>query len=150
MNSKCPQCGADVTQPQIPYAYNSVAGNIMPGHANPIELSDDECAILSVGNVVEAGIYEWQSGKRIVDCKIADTKTGLVALMKKRSEDYSDWIWENLERASMGKELLPRLPWDVPKRKPTTYGDDFFRIGKNRSDAAQAYFSSKQRKCGKQ
>ena len=28
----CPQCGADYTQPDVPYAHKSVAGNIMPGH----------------------------------------------------------------------------------------------------------------------
>jgi hypothetical protein len=28
------KCGADITQPDIPYAHTSVAGNIMPGHTD--------------------------------------------------------------------------------------------------------------------
>jgi hypothetical protein len=42
-NGHCPTCGADVTQPDIPYAHKSVAGNIMPGHTNtevPKEIKD--------------------------------------------------------------------------------------------------------------
>jgi hypothetical protein len=27
-------CGADITQPDIPYAHKSVAGNLMPGHTD--------------------------------------------------------------------------------------------------------------------
>ena len=33
-NGHCPTCGADVTQPDIPYAHKSVGGNIMPEHTD--------------------------------------------------------------------------------------------------------------------
>ena len=39
----CPQCGADVTQPDIPYAHRSVYGRLMPGHTDakiPEEIKD--------------------------------------------------------------------------------------------------------------
>lgn len=48
---------------------------------------------------------------------------------EQREREHSDWIWENLNRASSGEELLPRLAWDVPIawdipiRKIRTYGD---------------------------
>jgi hypothetical protein len=54
---------------------------------------------------------------------LKDCKVDIVALTDKRMADYSDWIWENLDRASVGKELLPRLEWDKPGRKLFTYGD---------------------------
>lgn len=39
----CTKCGADIAQPDIPYAHKSVAGNIMPGHTDtevPKEIKD--------------------------------------------------------------------------------------------------------------
>jgi hypothetical protein len=38
----CSQCGADYTQPEIPYAHKSVAGNIMPGHKEVV-MEDRKC-----------------------------------------------------------------------------------------------------------
>src|ERR1017187_521427 len=42
---------------------------------------------------------------------------------EQREHEYSDWLWENLSRASSGKKLLPRLAWDIPGKKIQTYGD---------------------------
>ncbi len=47
----------------------------------------------------------------------------IVELIGSCITEYSDWCWENLERASVGKELLPRLEWDKPQRSLRTYVD---------------------------
>jgi hypothetical protein len=49
--------------------------------------------------------------------------TPLADLLDKRMVEYSDWVWKNLERVAEGKEPLPSLLWDNPRRKSFTYGD---------------------------
>ena len=56
-------------------------------------------------------------------------ESNVVAVLENRVSEYSEWIMENLSRASRNEELLPRLKWDKTNRKPFTYGD-FFRGGK--------------------
>ena len=57
--------------------------------------------------------------------KVLEDSKGLsiVELLGSRLTEYSDWCWENLERASVGKEPLPRLEWDKPQEKLSTYVD---------------------------
>lgn len=51
MNIKCPQCAADVTQPDIPYAHKSASGNLMPGHIDiPIEIADLLWTVIPTGD----------------------------------------------------------------------------------------------------
>ena len=49
--------------------------------------------------------------------------TPISDLMEQRVAEYHDWIWNNLERSLMGKELLPRLDWDKKNAKMPTFKD---------------------------
>lgn len=74
-------------------------------------------------NRAKALCVEWQRQMFLAPELEAPEKTNIVYLLDKRMAEYSDWLWENLDRAAMSKKLLPRLEWDKPKRKVFTYGD---------------------------
>jgi hypothetical protein len=74
---------------------------------------------------MRAGIlcHEWV--RRMYDAPALETleDTDVMSLINKRMAEYQDWLSENLNRASKGVELLPRLSWDKPGRKLFTYAD---------------------------
>lgn len=47
----------------------------------------------------------------------------IMDILNKRMSDYTQWIWDNLDRAATGKSLLPRLEWDKPRMKIFSYAD---------------------------
>ena len=61
-----------------------------------------------------------EARKRILD-EIEDLS--IVGLINSRITEYSDWCWENLERASVGKGPLPRLEWDKTNMSLRAYVD---------------------------
>jgi len=114
---------------RVVYFEDNIQGPVHSGlvrNAGPLEITDEEAAKLYRCNIgtefATAGRYEWRSGERLIDCKVAE-EMDIIALIDKRQADYSAWLWANLELAAQGEKLLPRLEWDKPGRKIFTYAD---------------------------
>ena len=95
----------------------------------------DEIEALSKGESIKHGIgsdveriycfvvQRYSQKERTLKVTEYPENQSIVELLGTRLTEYSDWCWENLERASVGKELLPRLEWDKPQEKLSTYVD---------------------------
>jgi len=66
---------------------------------------------------------KWSTCAHEILSIVQENMDSMSEIADRRFEEYSAWIWENLERASSGKDLLPRLSWDRAGVKLHTYCD---------------------------
>jgi hypothetical protein len=90
----CAKCGADITQPDIPYAHKSAAGNLMPGHTDTKQIHVSDVA-------------DWKNGAP------KSKPTGLMAFEISTEQEFTeqikDLLWHDDEYESKDKQVNERL-----------------------------------------
>jgi len=119
-NGHCPTCGADVTQPDIPYAHKSVAGNIMPGHTDTEVPKEDYLSrleknwhsalnhlLFSYPQILKVFPMVPEKVRGLIDTTIKEARK--VNQKNAVPEQIKDLLWHDDEYESKDKDVNDRL-----------------------------------------